>query len=240
TDVEPARPLHMINWKSRNVGTTRTTNAPWLREVVPTNPLWMHPRDATLRGIETGDEVEIDAGRKTVTATAYVTRGIRAGVVGAMYGWGRAGDGAVPQTIDGDTRDAITDPYNDTPYKFTPPLDDESTYAQGRDAGFAVNHVAPLDDYTGDVGPSDQVGGSQTQYDTHVEVTKTGDDHPAPNDSTARDDPGGDEVGGGRPPAAGPNEGRSGSGDADEENGNPAEHGRGSTHRRGHSSTGDR
>ncbi|MFB6124797.1 MAG: molybdopterin-dependent oxidoreductase [Halanaeroarchaeum sp.] len=174
SDEEPDRPLQMINWKSRNVGTTRTTNAPWLREVRPENPLWMHPDDAEERGIETGDTIEIDAGRTSVEGMAFVTQGIRPGVVGAMFGWGRQGDGAVDQTVDGDTQDAADEAYGHMPYQFDRPLQDEAGYAKGRDAGFAVNHLAPVDAFTKDVGPSDQVGGSQTQYDTHVEVHKTG------------------------------------------------------------------
>ncbi|MFB6093582.1 MAG: molybdopterin-dependent oxidoreductase [Halanaeroarchaeum sp.] len=174
SDEEPERPLQLINWKSRNVGTTRTTNAAWLREVRPENPVWMHPQDAEPRGIETGDRIEIDAGRATVEGMAYVTQGIRPGVVGTMYGWGREGDGAVAQDVDGDgtKRDAIDDIYGHVPYDFDRPMQDEAGYAKGRGAGFAVNHIAPLDAYTQDIGPTDQRGGSQAQFDTHVEIEK--------------------------------------------------------------------
>ncbi|MFB6131885.1 MAG: molybdopterin dinucleotide binding domain-containing protein, partial [Halanaeroarchaeum sp.] len=172
SDTEPERPLHLINWKPRTQGMNRTTNSPWLRETRPENPVWMNPADAEERGIENGDDIEIDAGRVTVEGMAMVTEGIRPGVVGAMWGWGRKGDGAVKQTVDGETIEPVGDIYGHVPYDFDTPMQDEAGYAKGRGAGFAINHLAPLDAHTEDIGPSDQVGGSQSQYDTHVEITK--------------------------------------------------------------------
>ncbi|AKH97029.1 molybdopterin-dependent oxidoreductase [Halanaeroarchaeum sulfurireducens] len=172
SDEEPDRPLHLINWKPRTQGMHRTMNSPWLRETRPENPVWINPDDADPRGIENGDDIEIDAGRTTVEATAMVTEGIRPGVVGTMWGWGRSDYGAVSQTIDGERGEAADDGYGHTPYEFDEPMREEAGYASGRDAGFAINHLAPLDAHTEDIGPTDQVGGSQAQYDTHVDITK--------------------------------------------------------------------
>jgi len=172
-DPAPDRPLHLINWKPRTMGMTRTANAPWLRETRGTNPLWINPDDAHDRGIENGDVIEIDFGRGSVEATARVTQGIRPGVVGAMWGWGRSGDGATKQTIDDEVQEPADEGDGHTGYEFDRPMQDEAGYAKGRDAGFAINHLAPLDSHTGDVGPSDQVGGSQAQFDTHVDVRKS-------------------------------------------------------------------
>lgn len=174
SDDEPERPLQLINWKPRTQGMHRTTNAPWLRETRPENPVWMNPVDAESRGIENGDHIEIDAGRATVEGMAMVTEGIRPGVVGAMWGWGRNANGATTQTVDGETSEPATDGYGHTPYEFDTPMEEEAGYAKGRDAGFAINHLAPLDTHTEDIGPSDQIGGSQSQYDTHVEIRKPG------------------------------------------------------------------
>ena len=173
SDDDPERPLRLINWKPRTQGMHRTQNSPWLRETRPENPLWLNPADAEERGIENGDRVEIDAGRRTVEGVAMVTGGIRPGVVGAMWGWGRDGDGASEETIDGETR---TPPGRDgtTPYRFDEPMREEAGYAKGRDAGFAINHLQPLDAELGDTGLSDLVGGSNAQYDAFVEVTKRG------------------------------------------------------------------
>ena len=166
----PDRPLHLINWKPRTQGMHRTTNAPWLRETQPTNPLWINPADAHERGIENGDRIEIDFGRGAVEAQAMVTQGIRPGVVGADWGWGRSANGADEVSVDGETESAVGDAYGHVPYDFDTPLNADAGYAQGRDAGFAINHLAPLDTTTGDVSPSDQIGGSQAQFDTHVDV----------------------------------------------------------------------
>ena len=172
SDEEPDRPLHLINWKPRTQGMTRTQNSPWLRETRPENPVWMNPADAEERGIENGDPIEIDAGRTSVEGMAMVTNGIRPGVVGTMWGWGRDGDGSVERTIDDTTTDAVDETYGHVPYEFDTPMAEEAGYAKGRGAGFAVNHLAPLDTTTQDVGPSDPVGGAQSQYDTHVEITR--------------------------------------------------------------------
>jgi len=149
----------------------RTQNSPWLRETRPENPLWINPADADERGIENGDEIEIDAGRRTVEGVAMVTDGIRPGVVGAMWGWGRSGDGAQAETVDGTTRGPVEEDGH-TPYQFDEPMTEEAGVAKGRDAGFAINHVQPLDAELGDTGLSDLVGGSNAQYDAFVEVKR--------------------------------------------------------------------
>ncbi|KOX95751.1 molybdopterin-dependent oxidoreductase [Halorubrum tropicale] len=170
-DDDRERPLRLINWKPRTQGMHRTQNSPWLRETRPENPVWINPQDAAERGIENGDEIALDAGRTTVDAVTMVTSGIRPGVVGAMWGWGRTGDGATAETIDGETRPAVeADGHSD--YQFDEPMTEEAGYAKGRDAGFAINHVQPLDEELGDTGLSDLVGGSNAQYDAFVDVER--------------------------------------------------------------------
>ena len=142
-----------------------------LRETRPTNPVWINSADADERGIENGDDITIDAGRKTVEATAMVTDGIRPGVVGAMWGWGRSGDGATDYAVDGETRSAVESDGH-TPYEFDTPMEDEAGLAGSRDAGFAINHIQPLDSELGDVGLSDPIGGSNAQYDAYVDIQK--------------------------------------------------------------------
>jgi anaerobic selenocysteine-containing dehydrogenase len=171
SDDEPDRPLRLINWKPRTQGMHRTQNSPWLRETRAENPLWIHPEDADERGIANGDDILIDAGRRTVEGTAMVTQGIRPGVVGTMWGWGRESNGATSMTIDGETREAA-ERDGHTEYEFTTPMQDEAGLAGRRDAGFAVNHLQPLDNALGDIGMSDLVGGSNAQYDAFVEVER--------------------------------------------------------------------
>ncbi|MFA9518233.1 molybdopterin-dependent oxidoreductase [Halopenitus sp. H-Gu1] len=165
------RPLRLINWKPRTQGMHRTQNSPWLRETRPENPLWINPQDAEDRDIENGDEITIDAGRRTVEGIAMVTGGIRPGVVGAMWGWGRTGDGATAETIDDTTRGPVEEDGH-APYRFDEPMTEEAGIAKGRDAGFAINHIQPLDKDLGDTGLSDLVGGSNAQYDAFVEVER--------------------------------------------------------------------
>jgi len=171
SDDDPDRPLRLINWKPRTQGMHRTQNSPWLRATQPENPLWINPDDAAQRGIESGDEITIDAGRRRVDGIARVTGGIRPGVVGAAWGWGRSGDGAAAQTIDGNTQAAAEDDGH-TPYEFDHPTRDDAGIAKGRDAGFAINHIQPLDNELADTGLSDIVGGSNAQYDAFVEVER--------------------------------------------------------------------
>ncbi|WP_458189381.1 molybdopterin-dependent oxidoreductase [Haladaptatus sp. NG-WS-4] len=166
---EPDRPLKLINWKPRTQGSHRTTNAAWLRELRPENPLWINSVDADERGIENGDRIRIEAETRSVEGVAMVTNGIRPGVVGTMWGWGRTGDGATEQTVDGETMAAV-EPDGHTPYRFDEPMREDPGLAKGRDAGFAVNLLQPLDSTLGDIGLSDLVGGSNAQYDAYVEV----------------------------------------------------------------------
>ena len=69
---------------------TRSANSKWLDEIAHTNPLWIHPRDAArLGGVSTGDllRVETDIGHFVVKA--WVTEGIRPGVVACSHHMGR-------------------------------------------------------------------------------------------------------------------------------------------------------
>ncbi|MDR5672621.1 Molybdopterin oxidoreductase [Halalkaliarchaeum sp. AArc-CO] len=168
--MEPDRPLQLTNWKPRTQGMTRTMGSPWLRETKSGNSLWMNPDDAAERGIENGDTVCIDAGRRTVTATVRVTGGIMPGVVGAAWGYGRDGGDTTETTIDDERRSGATDGYGHTGYRPDTPDTTGEGHADGRDCGFAVNHIAPLDEELGDAGLSDPVGGSNAQYATSVEV----------------------------------------------------------------------
>jgi hypothetical protein len=88
-----------------------------------------------------------------------------------MWGWGRDGDGATATRIDGETV-APAGEDGHTPYQFDRPMNDEAGLAKGRDAGFAVNHVQPLDAALGDTGLSDLVGGSNAQFDAYVDVER--------------------------------------------------------------------
>ncbi len=68
---------------------TRSANAKWLDEIAHTNPLWMHPRDADGLGVATGDLVRVETHIGHFVVRAWVTEGIRPGVVACSHHMGR-------------------------------------------------------------------------------------------------------------------------------------------------------
>ncbi|RMH18148.1 MAG: formate dehydrogenase [Gemmatimonadetes bacterium] len=69
---------------------TRSANAKWLDEIAHTNPLWLHPSDAArLGGIRTGDLVRVETEIGHFVVKAWVTEGIRPGVVACSHHMGR-------------------------------------------------------------------------------------------------------------------------------------------------------
>jgi anaerobic selenocysteine-containing dehydrogenase len=68
---------------------TRSANAKWLDEIAHTNPLWLHPRDAARVGVDTGDLVRVETRIGHFVARAWVTEGIRPGVVACSHHMGR-------------------------------------------------------------------------------------------------------------------------------------------------------
>ena len=68
---------------------TRSANAKWLDELAHTNPLWIHPRDAVELGLETGSLVRVETRIGHFVVKAWVTEGIRPGVVACSHHMGR-------------------------------------------------------------------------------------------------------------------------------------------------------
>ena len=69
---------------------TRSANAKWLDEIAHTNPLWIHPRDAARLGdLATGDLVRVETEIGHFVVKAWVTEGIRPGVVACSHHMGR-------------------------------------------------------------------------------------------------------------------------------------------------------
>jgi anaerobic selenocysteine-containing dehydrogenase len=68
---------------------TRSANAKWLDEIAHTNPLWIHPLDAARRGLRTGDLVRVTTRIGHFVVKAWVTEGIRPGVVACSHHMGR-------------------------------------------------------------------------------------------------------------------------------------------------------
>jgi len=68
---------------------TRSANAKWLDEIAHTNPLWLHTSDAARIGVHTGDLVRVETEIGHFVVKAWVTEGIRPGVVGCSHHMGR-------------------------------------------------------------------------------------------------------------------------------------------------------
>jgi len=75
---------------------TRSANAKWLTEIAHGNPVWIHPDDAARIGLATGDLLRVETDIGYYVNRAWVTDGIRPGVVACSHHMGRwrLGDGA--------------------------------------------------------------------------------------------------------------------------------------------------
>src|SRR5688572_1453659 len=68
---------------------TRSANAKWLNEIAHTNPLWLHPSHAAKLKVITGDLVRIETEIGYFVVRAWVTEGIRPGIVACSHHMGR-------------------------------------------------------------------------------------------------------------------------------------------------------
>ena len=68
---------------------TRSANAKWLDEIAHTNPLWLHPQDAARLGLGGGDLVRVETEIGHFVVRAWLTEGIRPGVVACSHHMGR-------------------------------------------------------------------------------------------------------------------------------------------------------
>lgn len=68
---------------------TRSGNAKWLYELSNSNPVWINPEDAARIGVQTGDLVRITTDIGYFVNKAWVTEGMRPGVVACSHHLGR-------------------------------------------------------------------------------------------------------------------------------------------------------
>ncbi len=68
---------------------TRSANAKWLYELSNSNPVWINAGDAQGLGLETGDLVRVNTASGHYVNRAWVTEGIRPGVVACSHHLGR-------------------------------------------------------------------------------------------------------------------------------------------------------
>lgn len=68
---------------------TRSANSKWLYELSNTNPVWIHPSEAEKLGVETGDLVKVTTRIGSYVNRAWVTEGIRPGIIACSHHLGR-------------------------------------------------------------------------------------------------------------------------------------------------------
>jgi anaerobic selenocysteine-containing dehydrogenase len=68
---------------------TRSANAKWLYELSNTNPVWIHTEDAANLGLATGDLVRVSTRIGHFVNKAWVTEGMRPGVLACSHHLGR-------------------------------------------------------------------------------------------------------------------------------------------------------
>ncbi|HLQ37838.1 MAG TPA: molybdopterin dinucleotide binding domain-containing protein [Planctomycetota bacterium] len=68
---------------------TRSANSKWLTELSNTNPVWMHPTDAARLGLATGDLLRVSSQTGYYVNAAWVTEGVRPGVIACSHHMGR-------------------------------------------------------------------------------------------------------------------------------------------------------
>ncbi len=68
---------------------SRSGNSKWLNEISNKNPVWIYPKDAEERGIETGDLVRVTTEIGYSVNHAWVTEGIAPGVIAVSHHLGR-------------------------------------------------------------------------------------------------------------------------------------------------------
>lgn len=166
------RPLQFVTWKARQMGTHRTIAAAWLREVRPSNFVWVNSVDARPRGIETGDRVRLTSSSGVAEGVAMVVESIRPGVVGADAAFGHRGYGATSYEVDGAPVAPPARYGHEESARQVEPGHEERGYAGSRSEGFAVNVLLDDGEHEGGGGRVDPVGGGAAQLDTWVEMTK--------------------------------------------------------------------
>ena len=67
-------------------------NSEILSRLYPEPLLWIHPEDASERGIEEGDEVAVTSSQGGLTLTAKLSEDTRSGHISVDFGWGNPTD----------------------------------------------------------------------------------------------------------------------------------------------------
>lgn len=81
--------LLLPNFRLPTLIHTRSANAKWLYEISHHNPAWIHPEDAERLGIVDGDNLRIETEIGWFVDRAWITEGIKPGIVAVSHHLGR-------------------------------------------------------------------------------------------------------------------------------------------------------
>jgi anaerobic selenocysteine-containing dehydrogenase len=81
--------LLLPNFRLPTLIHTRSANAKWLYEISHKNPIWMNPLDGERLGVTTGDLVRVDTEIGYLVDKAWLTEGIKPGVIALSHHLGR-------------------------------------------------------------------------------------------------------------------------------------------------------
>ena len=81
--------LLLPNFRLPTLIHTRSANAKWLYEISHKNPVWIHTSDAQRLGVQTGDLLVVETEIGRFVDTAWVTEGIKPGIVAVSHHLGR-------------------------------------------------------------------------------------------------------------------------------------------------------
>ena len=85
--LEPGQLVLLSTFRLPTQIHTRSANSKWLDELAHTNPVRVHPSDASRLGIQrTGDLIRVETEIGYFVAKAWITQGIRPGVIACVRG----------------------------------------------------------------------------------------------------------------------------------------------------------
>jgi anaerobic selenocysteine-containing dehydrogenase len=88
-NLEPGQTILISTFRLAVQIHTRSANAKWLNEIAHTNPLWIHSSHADKLNVETGDLVRVETEIGYYVVPAWVTEGIKPGIVACSHHMGR-------------------------------------------------------------------------------------------------------------------------------------------------------
>ena len=88
-DSEAGEMVLLPNFRLPTLIHTRSANCKWLYEISHNNPVWVHPQDATKLGIRNGDLIRIETEIGWFVDKAWITEGIKPGIIAMSHHLGR-------------------------------------------------------------------------------------------------------------------------------------------------------